>query len=87
VRFYDAVAAHAFARAAALWSPSMRQRYPPATYIDHRFANRPDGRRHGGQSARGRLHQALRHAFVAVRRQHGDVEAREPRGPDHALPA
>jgi limonene-1,2-epoxide hydrolase len=39
VRFYDAVGAHDFSRAASLWSASMRQRYPPSTYINGRFSN------------------------------------------------
>ena len=37
-RFYEAVAAHDFVGAAALWTPAMRANYPPATYIDDRFA-------------------------------------------------
>jgi hypothetical protein len=37
-RFYQAVSAHDFAAAAALWTPRMQAQYPPAEYIDHRFA-------------------------------------------------
>jgi hypothetical protein len=37
-RFYQAVSGHDFAGAAALWSSRMQARYPPAVYIDHRFA-------------------------------------------------
>jgi hypothetical protein len=37
-RFYGAVAAHDFVAAVALWTPAMRASYPPATYIDDRFA-------------------------------------------------
>jgi len=36
--FYDAVQAHDFDRAAALWTAEMRERYPPRQYIDGRFA-------------------------------------------------
>src|SRR5438094_322358 len=36
-RFYQAVAAHDFAGAAALWSAAMQEQYPPAEYIDRRF--------------------------------------------------
>ena len=36
-RFYQAVTAHDFAGAAALWSPAMQAQYPPAEYIDRRF--------------------------------------------------
>jgi len=36
-RFYEAVAAHAYSRAASLWTASMRERYPPSTYISGRF--------------------------------------------------
>lgn len=37
-RFYQDVSAHDFAAAAALWTPRMQAQYPPALYIDHRFA-------------------------------------------------
>jgi hypothetical protein len=37
-RFYQAVSAHDFAAAAALWTQRMQAQYPPAEYIDHRFA-------------------------------------------------
>ncbi|MFL5669035.1 MAG: protein kinase domain-containing protein [Chloroflexota bacterium] len=37
VRFYDAVEAHDYGAAAALWSPRMRREYPPSRYIDGRF--------------------------------------------------
>lgn len=37
-RFYQAVSGHDFAAAAGLWSSRMQARYPPAVYIDHRFA-------------------------------------------------
>jgi hypothetical protein len=37
-RFYQAVSAHEFDRAAALWSPQMQAEFPPAEYIDQRFA-------------------------------------------------
>ena len=37
-RFYEDVSAHDFAAAAALWTPRMQAQYPPAVYIDHRFA-------------------------------------------------
>jgi hypothetical protein len=37
-RFYQDVSGHDFAAAAALWSSRMQARYPPAVYIDHRFA-------------------------------------------------
>jgi len=37
-RFYQAVASHDFASAAALWTPRMQAQYPPDEYIDHRFA-------------------------------------------------
>ncbi len=37
-RFYQDVSGHDFAAAAALWSAGMQARYPPAVYIDHRFA-------------------------------------------------
>jgi hypothetical protein len=37
VRFYDAVEAHDYDAAAALWSPRMRREYPPTRYIDGRF--------------------------------------------------
>jgi hypothetical protein len=37
-RFYELVAQHRFDAAAALWSPRMRAQYPPAQYIDGRFA-------------------------------------------------
>ena len=37
-RFYEDVSAHDFAAAAALWTARMQAQYPPATYIDHRFA-------------------------------------------------
>ena len=37
-RFYRDVSSHDFAAAAALWSARMQARYPPAVYIDHRFA-------------------------------------------------
>jgi len=36
--FYQAVSAHDFGAAAALWTTRMQARYPPAEYIDHRFA-------------------------------------------------
>jgi hypothetical protein len=36
-RFYDAVEAHDYDSAAALWSPRMRRQYPPSRYIDGRF--------------------------------------------------
>jgi hypothetical protein len=36
--FYQRVAAHDFAGAAALWSPRMLRDYPPPTYLDQRFA-------------------------------------------------
>lgn len=38
-RFYQAVSGHDFAAAAGLWSSRMQARYPPAVYIDHRFAS------------------------------------------------
>ena len=38
VRFYQALAAHDFEAAAALWTPVMQAQYPPAEYIDQRFA-------------------------------------------------
>src|SRR2546425_2011471 len=38
VRFYQALAAHDFEAAAALWTPGMQAQYPPAEYIDQRFA-------------------------------------------------
>jgi len=37
-RFYQAVAAHDFDGAAALWSATMQAQYPPADYINRRFA-------------------------------------------------
>ena len=37
-RFYQALAGHDFETAAALWTPAMQARYPPAEYIDQRFA-------------------------------------------------
>jgi len=37
VRFYDAVEAHDYDAAAALWSPRMRREYPPSRYINGRF--------------------------------------------------
>ena len=37
-RFYQDVSGHDFAAAASLWSARMQARYPPAVYIDHRFA-------------------------------------------------
>jgi hypothetical protein len=37
-RFYQDVSGHDFAAAAALWTSRMQARYPPAQYIDHRFA-------------------------------------------------
>ena len=37
-RFYQAVAAHDFGAAAALWTARMQAHFPPAEYIDHRFA-------------------------------------------------
>lgn len=37
-RFYQAVSAHQFGAAANLWSPAMQAEYPPAIYIDQRFA-------------------------------------------------
>src|SRR5438067_937290 len=37
-RFYQALAAHDFEAAAALWTPVMQAQYPPAEYIDQRFA-------------------------------------------------
>lgn len=37
-RFYQAVSGHDFVAAAALWTPRMQAQYPPAEYIDHRFA-------------------------------------------------
>ncbi len=37
-RFYDLVVAERFDEAAALWSPEMRNRYPPDRNIDGRFA-------------------------------------------------
>ena len=36
--FYQAVSSHDFGAAAALWTTRMQARYPPAQYIDHRFA-------------------------------------------------
>jgi hypothetical protein len=36
-RFYDAVEAHDWKTATALWSPSMRQRYPPKQWLIDRF--------------------------------------------------
>jgi hypothetical protein len=36
--FYQAVSTHDFGAAAALWTTRMQARYPPAEYIDHRFA-------------------------------------------------
>jgi len=36
--FYQAVSSHQFATAATYWSPAMKAAYPPAIYIDHRFA-------------------------------------------------
>jgi hypothetical protein len=36
--FYQAVAAHDFGAATALWTTRMQARFPPAEYIDHRFA-------------------------------------------------
>ena len=35
--FYDAVEAHDFDRAAALWTAEMRERYPPDEYLVGRF--------------------------------------------------
>jgi len=37
-RFYQALAAHDFEAAAALWTPVLQAQYPPAEYIDQRFA-------------------------------------------------
>jgi len=37
-RFYEALASHDFQGAAALWTPVMQEQYPPAEYIDQRFA-------------------------------------------------
>ena len=37
-RFYELVVAHRFEEAARLWSPRMREQYPPKQYIDGRFA-------------------------------------------------
>ncbi|TME24525.1 MAG: hypothetical protein E6I68_04970 [Chloroflexi bacterium] len=37
-RFYQAVTAHDFDGAAALWSATMQAQYPPAQYINRRFA-------------------------------------------------
>ncbi len=37
--FYRLVAEHRFTDASMLWTPSMRQRYPPAEYINRRFAH------------------------------------------------
>jgi serine/threonine protein kinase len=36
--FYADVSSHDFADAALLWTPSLRSRYPPPTYINDRFA-------------------------------------------------
>jgi len=36
--FYQAVAAHQFDAAAALWSAQMQANYPPGEFINHRFA-------------------------------------------------
>jgi hypothetical protein len=36
--FYDAVERHQFARAASLWTASMRQRYPVSGNINGRFS-------------------------------------------------
>lgn len=38
-QFYQAVSAHRFDLAASLWSSQMRAAYPPAVYIDQRFAD------------------------------------------------
>ena len=35
--FYDAVEAHNWDAAVALWSPSMQERYPPQDYLIDRF--------------------------------------------------
>ncbi|MEO6797296.1 MAG: hypothetical protein ABI401_06485 [Candidatus Dormibacter sp.] len=37
--FYQAVAAHRFDAAAALWSARMQANYPPGEFINHRFAS------------------------------------------------
>lgn len=37
--FYQLISQHDFASAAALWSSSMRQSYPPSTAIDRRFSH------------------------------------------------
>jgi hypothetical protein len=37
-RFYQAITAHDFAAAASLWMPRMQSTYPPAEYINRRFA-------------------------------------------------
>ena len=37
-RFYELVVAEQFDAAAALWTAGMRSRYPPAEFIDGRFA-------------------------------------------------
>jgi hypothetical protein len=37
VNFYNAVVAHDWATATALWSPSMQQRYPPQEWLIDRF--------------------------------------------------
>ncbi|HVS07516.1 MAG TPA: hypothetical protein VHK65_15315 [Candidatus Dormibacteraeota bacterium] len=36
--FYQAVSSHDFAAAAALWTSRMQAQFPPAEFIDHRFA-------------------------------------------------
>ena len=37
-RFYEAVSAHQFDVAAALWSPAMQSVFPPTVFIDQRFS-------------------------------------------------
>jgi hypothetical protein len=37
-RFYQAITAHDFIAAASLWTPRMQLTYPPAEYINRRFA-------------------------------------------------
>jgi serine/threonine-protein kinase len=57
--FYAAVAQHDFTRAAAQWSPRMQAQYPPAQFIDQRFAQTQSLRLNGARLVEGGTDRAV----------------------------
>jgi hypothetical protein len=74
-RFYDLVERHEFDAAAQLWSPRMREAYPPDGYIDGRFAptTRIDIDRLSIRSMDLRAGTAVVDVAITEYRENGDV--------------